>query len=247
MSSKAKIIVSIILGVCCIAAALSLGLSFYKAKAPSKTVSVVGLAEKDFVSDLIVLNFSYQAKNMDMKAAYENLKQETITVKEYLRSKGIPDAEITFKAISNEEDYSYQYDSQTERSYNVFQGYILKQTVRIESKDVAKIETLHKNISELLDKGINIDASEPDYYYTKLADLKIEMLAEASKDAKNRAETIATNAGAKLAGLKVANMGVFQITAPNSSEDDYTWGGAFNTASKNKRVSINMRLTYYVK
>lgn len=246
MTSKIKLFISIILGISVIAAALALGVSFYKAKAPSKTVSVVGLAEKDFVSDLIVLNFNYKAKNMDMKAAYESLKQQTITVKKYLESKGINDADITFQAIDNQEDYDYQYDSKTDRSYNVFQGYILTQTVRIESKDVAKIEALHKNIAELLDEGITINTSEPDYFYTKLADLKIEMLAEASKDARNRAETITQNAGATLGDLKVANMGVFQITAPNSS-DDYTWGGAFNTSSKNKRVSINMRLTYYVK
>ncbi|HNW68460.1 MAG TPA: SIMPL domain-containing protein [Bacteroidales bacterium] len=247
MSSKTKIIISIILGLCFVGAFLSVGLPFYKAKAPSKTVSVVGLAEKDFVSDLIVLNFTYQTKDMDMKTAYSNLKEQTNTVKEYLKSKGITDAEITFKAISSEEDYSYQYDTQAERSFNVFTGYILRQTVRIESKEVEKIETLHKNISELLDKGININASEPDYYYTKLADLKIEMLAEATKDARARAEAIAQNAGSHLSSLKVGTMGVFQITAPNSSEDDYTWGGAFNTSSKNKRVSINMRLTYYVK
>ena len=81
----------------------------------------------------------------------------------------------------------------------------------------------------------------------KLADLKLQMLAEASQDAKSRAETITKSAGAKLGDLKSANMGVFQITKPNSSEEDYTWGGAFNTSSKEKRASINMRLTYYVK
>ena len=81
----------------------------------------------------------------------------------------------------------------------------------------------------------------------ELADLKIEMLANATKDARNRAETIAKNAGASLGGLKTANMGVFQITAPNSSNEDYSWGGTFNTSSKQKRASINMRLTYYVR
>ena len=84
-------------------------------------------------------------------------------------------------------------------------------------------------------------------FATKLADLKIEMLAEASKNARERAETITKNAGGKLGDLKTATAGVFQITAPNSSEDSYSWGGAFNTSSKQKHVSINMRLTYTVK
>ena len=73
------------------------------------------------------------------------------------------------------------------------------------------------------------------------------MLAKASEDARTRAETIVKNAGGKIKGLQSANMGVFQITAPNSSDEDYSWGGTFNTSSKAKRASINMRLTYLLK
>ena len=73
------------------------------------------------------------------------------------------------------------------------------------------------------------------------------MLAESTENARNRAETIAKSAGAKLGSLKNANMGVFQITAPNSADEEYSWGGTFNTSSKKKRASINMRLTYNVK
>ena len=247
MSSKAKIVISIILGFSFILAALVIGNYFYQAKKPVQTVSVVGLAEKDFTSDLIVYNFYYSVKNMDMKTAYEELKQQTEIVKKYLKEKGITDAEITFKSVTNREDTEYNYDRASQRSYYVFSGYILTQNVRIESKEVEKIENLHHNIADLLSQGVTIQAYEPEYYYTQLADLKIEMLENATKDAKLRAETIAQNSGSKLGHLKSANMGVFQITAPNSSDEDYTWGGAFNTSSKNKRASINMRLTYYVK
>ena len=106
-----------------------------------------------------------------------------------------------------------------------------------------KVEQISRNISELLDKGIELDNNYLNYYYTKLSDLKIEMLAEATDNARNRAKTIAKSAGARLGGLQTANMGVFQITA----DEDYSWGGTFNTTSKKKRASINMRLTYYVK
>ena len=128
-----------------------------------------------------------------------------------------------------------------------FVGYESRQTVRIESKDVDKIEKVIRAISELYEQNINIDSWNPEYYYTKLADLKIEMLAEASKNARERAETITKNAGGRLGDLKTATTGVFQITAPNSADEDYSWGGAFNTSSKQKHVSINMRQTYYVK
>lgn len=71
------------------------------------------------------------------------------------------------------------------------------------------------------------------------------MIAEATKDAYTRAQKIAENAGGKVGDLKTATMGVFQIVAQNSSEE-YSWGGSFNTSSKNKTATITMRLEYNV-
>lgn len=240
-----KVTVAVILGICFVLAAITAGIFYYQTKKPAKTVSVVGLAEKDFTSDLIVWDLSYDVIDMDMKKSYAMIKDQNKVVKEFLNSKGIKTDEIDFKNISTRP----KYDSHWENGHWVesFEGYRSEQNIRVESKDVEKIEKIIREISELYDQNIKISSNDPEYYYTKLADLKLEMLAEASKNAHERAETIAKNAGANLAGLKTATSGVFQITAPNSSEDDYTWGGAFNTSSKQKRVSINMKLTYYVK
>ena len=72
------------------------------------------------------------------------------------------------------------------------------------------------------------------------------MISQATEDARIRAEKIAENAGSNLGILKSARMGVFQITGQNSKED-YSWGGTFNTSSKEKTASITMRLQYQVK
>lgn len=242
-----KIVIAVIIAVGICVSAFLIGYFFYKTKSPVKTVSVVGLAEKEFVSDLIVLDFSFKTKNMDMKLAFNELKEQREVVKNYLKEKGIAEKDIKFNAIDHTEDYDYQYDEIHKRSISVFRGYVFTQSVRIESKEVQKVEELYQNMVDLLDQGVAVDAYSPSYYYTKLADLKMEMLASATEDAHHRAEIIATNAGAKLANLKVANAGVFQITAPNSADEDYTWGGVFNTSSKEKKASVNMRLTYYVK
>jgi hypothetical protein len=70
-------------------------------------------------------------------------------------------------------------------------------------------------------------------------------LAKARADAKDRAETIAKNSGSDLGKIKKATMGVFQITGQNSNED-YSYGGAFNTSSKSKTASITIRVDYAV-
>lgn len=236
-----------IFGICMIIAVWLGGKWFNQARGHAKTVSVVGMAQRDFDSDLIVWRISYNVLNMDMKEGYTELKNINKTVREYLTSKGIADAELDFKAIVTNKEMDYHWDNNANRSYYTFLGYRLTQGVRIESQDVEKVEKISREITELLDKGINLDNNDVSYYYTKLSDLKIEMLAEATDNAKQRAQTIAKSAGSRLGGLQTANMGVFQITAPNSADEDYSWGGTFNTSSKKKRASINMRLTYNVK
>ncbi len=72
------------------------------------------------------------------------------------------------------------------------------------------------------------------------------MISKASEDARIRAQRIAEYSGGKLGDLQSAKMGVFQITGQNSNED-YSWGGTFNTSSKEKTASITMKLVYKVK
>ena len=93
--------------------------------------------------------------------------------------------------------------------------------------------------------GVEFYSSNPQYYYTKLSELKLEMIATATEDARLRADRIAENAGSDIGDLRNAQMGIFQIIGQNSNED-YTWGGAFNTSSKMKTATITMKLKFGV-
>ena len=126
-----------------------------------------------------------------------------------------------------------------------FVGYKLNQSLEIESKEVDKIEKVSREITELLNQGVQFYSQAPRYYYTKLADLKIEMISNATEDARLRAEKIAEFSGGALSDLESARMGIFQITGQNSGED-YSWGGTFNTSSREKTASITMKLVYKV-
>jgi hypothetical protein len=137
------------------------------------------------------------------------------------------------------------YDGSGRKVKSVFEGYSLKQTVQIESNEVDKIENLSRQVSELINSGVEFYSEKPEYYYTKLGQLKIEMIAEATKDAATRAQKIAANAGGKVGSLKSASQGIFQIVAQNSNED-YSWGGSFNTSSKKKTATITMKLEYEI-
>lgn len=208
------------------------------------TISVTGLGIKQFTSDLITWSGNFSRNSFELKVAYDDLANDRKIIENYLLSKGINKNEIVFSAVDIQKQYSYSNDSNG-TSHQTFSGYQLSQSVSIESKDVEKIENLSRNITEIINFGIEFTSSAPNYFYTQLADVKQQMIADATKDAKQRAEKIAENAGSNLGNLKKATMGVIQITAPNSNED-YSYGGTFNTSSKNKEASITIKLEYGV-
>jgi hypothetical protein len=205
-------------------------------------ISVTGLGSKDFQSDLIIWRGSFSATNMDLKAASSGLDLNRKKIRDYLVSKGISEKEIIFSAVEIEKQFRHWTDA-NDNMQEEFVGFDLRQTVTIESKNVEKVEQVSREITELIADGIEISSWEPEYYYTKLSELKIEMVAAATEDARVRAEQIAANSNASLGHLRFAQMGVFQITAQNSSED-YSWGGNFNTSSKMKTASITMKLQF---
>ena len=166
-------------------------------------------------------------------------------ISQYLKSKGVKENEMVFSAVDIQKQFRNYTDSNGNYQQGEFAGYNLTQNVSIKSKEVAKIENISRNITEIINRGIEFTSSSPQYFYTKLSDVKQEMIANATKDAKERAEKIAENAGSSLGNLKKATMGVIQITAPNSNED-YSYGGTYNTTSKDKEASITIKLEYEV-
>jgi hypothetical protein len=214
----------------------------YKFKT-SENVSVVGLAEVDFTSDLIVWEGSFSRKNFSLKDAYAALKNDENEIRTYLTSKGIPDSALVFSSVDILKEHTNSFDRNGNIIGSVFTGYTLNQRVKIESMNIEKVEKLSREVTGLIEKGIEFNSAAPMYFYTKLANLKMDLLAKASEDAKARAETIAKSAGSSLGSVKKATMGVFQITGKNKNEE-FSYGGSFNTIDKFKTASVTVRMDY---
>lgn len=212
---------------------------------PDDTVAVTGLGEQSFDSDLIVWNASFSRNSYELKDAYAQLNSDLRRVKAYLKSKGITEDEMVFEAAGIEKLWSNVYDEEGNIKETTFEGYSLEQNLKISSKKVDLVENTSRQVSELIDAGIELKSAAPQYYYTKLATLKLKMIEAATKDAHERAEKIAENGGGSLGKLMFADMGIFQITAENSSEE-YEWGGSFNTSSRRKTASVTIRLKYAI-
>ena len=217
----------------------------YKYRAQDILV-VTGLGETEFVSDLIVWSGVLTAESQNVATGYAQLEANKAKVQQYLTGKGIPAESVVFEFVNVNKNYEPVYTASGNWAGQRFTGYNLRQRFTVESTDVEKVEVVSREISSLIAQGVSIEAYAPDYYYTKLDDVKMGLIETASADARNRAEKIAMNAGTKIGSVASARMGVFQITGANSNEE-FSAGGSFNTSSRTKKARITMRIEYRVK
>jgi hypothetical protein len=105
----------------------------------AQTVSVVGKSEVDFESDLVVWEGRYVRKSADLKSTYSSLKADEQLIRTYLKEKGIPDSAIVFSAVNLEQQFRTIYGPNGEAKDNIFSGYALTQTVKIESRDLNRV------------------------------------------------------------------------------------------------------------
>ncbi|GAB5409857.1 MAG: SIMPL domain-containing protein [Balneolaceae bacterium] len=217
--------------------------AFHNRHQNSEKIYVTGMGSKDFKSDLIVWSGSFSKQDKELSTAYDLIKNDQEIIRAYLSDKGISQSEMAFSSVTINKEHKSVYNDEGKYIRQEFVGYSLSQQITIESKQVDHVEKISRDITEIINEGVEFYSYSPSYYYTKLAELKIEMVAAATEDARIRAEQIAGNSNAGLGDLRNARMGVFQIIAQNSN-DDYSWGGSFNTSSKMKSATITMRLEF---
>ena len=143
--------------------------------------------------------------------------------------------------------YRDNYDNNGNYIGSEADGYQLTQSVTVSSYNLDVVEKISRDISSLLDKGVELTSNSPEYYYSDLDALKLDLIDKASINAKDRIDIIAKNSGAGLGKLKNSSLGVFQITARNTGTSSYTYDGAFDTSARYKTASITVRLEYDLK
>jgi hypothetical protein len=215
--------------------------AYTHAKNGEQVITVTGSARKRIKSDLVVwrAGVSYQAPQLS--EAYKALSDNIPKVKQYLISKGVREDQITISSISS--TTLHEKNSNGEETGQIT-GYSLRQELEVRSNDVDKIEKLAREATELINQGILLESSPPEYLYTKLGDLKIEMLAEAAKDAKVRAQQIASSTGSSIGSVRTARMGVMQITPADSN--DVSDSGMNDTTSLDKDITAVVNVGFAV-
>ncbi len=249
---ETKIKTSLIIGAAIVLTAWILGRSFKNRNENLDAISVIGLGTKDFISDEILWSGNFATNSSDIKTAYSKIISDQKIVSDFFIAKGFKVTEFTFGAVNFQKKFR---EIRTESIENigqnkveqVFDGYEATQTIDFSAKKnpnlMKRIEDVSSKTSELINSGIELTSNTIQYTYSDLPSLKQSLIENATKDASERANKIVKTADGSLGKLKVASMGVFQITGQGSTADD-SYGGNNDTFSKNKTARITVRLEY---
>lgn len=223
--------------------------TMYNIKSLANVISVTGSADKLVKSDTVkwVSGFSRSVSVDGLRSGSADMKRDLEIVRAYFIAAGIPESDISAQPVATspicESQQNVFYDKSGNQNCNRTTGYALRQEVIIQSSDVDKITKLTQEASDaLIEKGVFFSSQNVEYYYNKLSELRIEMLSEATQNAKLRAEKIAESTGASIGFLQSATMGVFQVTAKNSV--DFSDYGFYDTNSIEKKVTAVVRASF---
>ncbi|MGQ9855313.1 MAG: SIMPL domain-containing protein [Fervidobacterium sp.] len=241
VKSYSNLVFAIILGVSFIVGMVVFGYFFYLSKLPQKTLTVTGSAREMVVSDIAKWssNFSVKVSESKLNEGFKNMKIFERRVLEIFKESDIKDDEINLSAISVSELYT-DPERVTERQY------VLAQYITVQTNDVEGIAQKAKEITQkILDSGLVFQSNPVEYYYSKLPEKRIQLLSEAVRDARRRAEEIAKSSNLRVGKVISARSGVVQVLAPNSVEvSDY---GTYDTSTLEKEVMVTVNVVFEAK
>jgi len=205
-------------------------------------IEVTGSARRPIVADLGLWKGTVTVQSPTVAGAYGEVSGYGSRVRAWLTARGLADSVITLRPLETNRMMGVNSDGQ---QTGQVVGYRVSQSVEVRLFDPKAIETLAREAGALAGEGIPFEAASPEYLYTKLAELRIAMMGEATRDARARADVIAKAAGSSVGSVRSANTGVVQITPRFSTEvSDY---GMNDVTSIEKDITTVVKVTFALK
>lgn len=207
------------------------------------SVSVTGSAYEVVNSDSGTFEVVLKVRAATKSQAYSIAKKQLPIIIEYLQEKGFnTKTDTDVKSIDGYNTYRYYPNGV---STNEVAYYNLSQRISVKSNDVQKIKDTSLDITSLMDKGVDIEVQAVNYSYSKLPELKIQLLKNATKDAKQRASAMLKATNNNVGKIQSVKMGVFQITPVDST--DVSDMGINDTSTIEKKITAVANVTFQVK
>ena len=225
----------IIIGLALIICALVVRSTVLEVKGYGRAIQVTGSAVKPISSDFAIWEATIQATSIDLASGYAKVKRDLEMLKTFMKENGFTDSQYEIGPVQ----VNRSYDREGKPTQ-----FMLSQPVKLQLADVPRITELGKKASVLVEKGVELGMQNIRYTYSKLEDIKIEMIRAATENAKLRAVQLAGTSGKKVGAPTSARVGVFQIRPVHSQEvSDY---GMNDVTSIEKEIVCTVNIGFLV-
>ncbi|MBM5800399.1 MAG: SIMPL domain-containing protein [Cyanobacteria bacterium K_DeepCast_35m_m2_023] len=204
------------------------------------TITVTGASTERIRANYVDWTLEVAQAGPSQQASYTGLQPALQTTLAFLKAQGIAPAAMALDSVRSDKEDVRDPSTGALRSTT----WTSRQAIRIGSSEVNLVNAVSGRIGELIGQGVPLTINQPAYTFTKLAEKRVDMLAKATRDARNRASAIARQAGARIGAITRADTGTFQITAPNSTETGDM--GSYDTRTIDKDITAVMAVTFRV-
>jgi hypothetical protein len=215
------------------------GWGFLHGRSTDRYVTVKGVSEREVTADVALWSLQFVSTDDDLKKAQESIQASKKKVVAFLNEHGIESSEIDVQQLTVKDLLADPY-----RQGAVMSRYVIEQTLMARTDDCEKMEAASQNVDKLVEAGVVLSSrgmdSGPSYIFTRLNDLKPEMIAEATAEARRAAEQFARDSGSKTGKIRKANQGVFVIRARDRSP------GVSEAGQLHKSVRVVSTIEYYL-
>jgi hypothetical protein len=240
MSSLARVISAVVLAVGIAASGFLAGQALIKSRLGFRVVTVKGLSEREVKANLGFWPIRFVASGPTLEAARQSLVTSEAGVRSYLEGKGFSAQDYQIQNIQVEDRFAGYNAQQVPQEIR----FVLTEDMLVRSAEVQKLADASRSVGDLLKSGVVFSSDAynagPSFVFTQIADLKGEMLTEATKRAREAAEKFAIESGAKVGDIQSANQGIVEVNPAVEIPNDRP------EKQIDKKVRVVTTITYFL-
>jgi hypothetical protein len=242
MEKRNNLLITLVIVLGFIICSIILGRSVQRFKTEDRTVSVKGFSEREVKSDLVVWTIRTRVAGNDLAEASKSIEEAKNKVIEFLLRNNIKPEDITQKDLFVNDKKAQEYVNQIGETYR----FIVDKIIQVRSGDVDNVQKVSRMTDELLKAGVVLSTRNEFegpvmYYFTKLNEIKPDMLSEVTRNAREAADKFAKESNTRLGALRKATQGLFTIVdRDNYVSGQAEYGRSGSDLYKKVRVVVNM-------
>jgi hypothetical protein len=221
-----------------IASGYLLGDGLRRAKSAERSIAVRGVSERDVTANLATWTISFNHQGADLQTVNAQVYRQAATVRRFFIEAGFKPGEVS------DSDVSFDRRALTDDDGRIVGDRItVSRSIELRTAEVMKAREAQRKVPELLKAGVELQGNNLLYTFTQLNELKPQMIAEATKRARESAEQFARDSGSQVGTIRTASQGYFSIGPRDGADSEE---GSDGSASPYQKVRVVTSIDYDV-